>query len=850
MICLNELLSLQKNKIMKRFLIYSISLLMVMASCERRIDTTENENNDVNTLTVNPDFDWESTQQVTFNVQSEMPEVIKIQSEDMSTIYHKGYHNALTDTYSIELRLPKYVKTIRINGQLVSVESNVINHNLIKSKTLKVNTSKAEAVAVWNFDEASGDVALDELGSNNGVVFEAEHVNGRFDRALKFDGDDDEVVVQPDNNLAINGNEITLSTWFKLDEVGNDGVLLFQNTKYILKIDNHGKLSFALYSPGYEVVVINWSDRIIDTDWHHFAGTYDGNNLKLYLDGELMSTEQNTGNIKHSDSDIYIGSQKSNNHFKGLLDFTGIYDIALSDQQIQSLFATDPNPGTSDQQAISVWKLDENSGATTSDEISNNSGVLEGGVTWTSGMSNAGLLFDGEDDNVRMANADNLNPTGQVTLMGWARPEEHKESKLAQKGDWDGHNIGLGKWNGWKGSIRLASNESITLEWDKGRVQLGQWYHVAISYDGSMVRFFVNGQLEAAHEVSGALNVNGRDFNIGSDNRAQKFFKGAIDDVRYFGSALSQSEIQSIIEGDENTEITDDDGDGIANEEDDFPDDPGRAFLNNAPAEGFGGLAFEDLWPGKGDYDFNDLVLDYRFKIFTNSQNYVSDMEAVFVVKAIGAGMQNGFGFQLNNTLLETNITSVDGCDLQEGYITQSNNGLESNQNLPTVIVFDNAHNIMPPPTGFGVNVEPDKPYLQPDTVTVNIAFNTNTITIGDLNIEEFNPFMIVNSERGREIHLVDYAPTDLADEAMLGTMDDNSDESTQQYYKTEDNLPWAIRISESFDYPVEKIMITKAHLKFKDWAESTGTQYNDWFKNISGYRNSDNIYHHEDSQQ
>ncbi len=834
---------------MKRFLLYSTSLLIFLVSCERRIDTTENENNDVSSLTVNPEFDWESTHQVTFNVLSEMPKVIKIQSEDMRTIYHKGYHNALTETYSINLRLPKYVKTIRINGRLVPVDSRIINHNLLKSKTAEAKIYKSEAVALWNFDETSGDVALDEQGSNNGTVYEAERVNGRFGRALKFDGEDDEVVVQPSNNLAINGNEITLTTWFKLDEVGNDGVLLFQNTKYILKIDKHGKLSFALYSPGYEVVIINWNDRIIDTDWHHFAGTYDGNSLKLYLDGELMNSEPNSGNIKHSDSDIYIGSQKNTNHFKGLLDLTGIYDITLSDQEIQSLFATDPNPGTSDQQAISVWKLDENSGTTTSDEVSNNSGVLEGGVNWTSGMSGAGLLFDGEDDNVRIENAENLNPAEQVTLMGWARPEAHKESKIAQKGDWDGHNIGLGKWTGWKGSIRLASNESITLEWDNGRVQLGQWYHVAITYDGSMVRFFVNGQLEAAREVSGPLNVNGRDFNIGSDNRAQKFFKGAIDDVRYFGSALSQSEIQSIIEGDENTEITDDDGDGIANEEDDFPDDPGRAFLNNAPAEGFGGLAFEDLWPGKGDYDFNDLVLDYRFRIVTNSQNYVSDMEGIFVVKAIGAGMQNGFGFQLNNVSLETNITSVDGNDLREGYITLSNNGLEANQNLPTVIVFDNAHNIMPPPTGFGVNVEPNKPYLQPDTVTVNITFTANTMTIGDLKIEQFNPFMIVNGERGREVHLANYAPSNLADKTMLGSMDDNSDESVERYYKTENNLPWAIRIPEPFDYPVEKIMVTEAHLKFKDWAESSGTQYNDWFKNNSGYRNTDNIYQHEDSQ-
>jgi len=55
--------------------------------------------------------------------------------------------------------------------------------------------------------------------------------------------------------------------------------------------------------------------------------------------------------------------------------------------------------------------------------------------------------------------------------------------------------------------------------------------------------------------------------------------------------------------------LTDSDGDGIQDADDDFPNDPARAFINFFPAAGYGSLAFEDLWPGKGDYDFNDLVV-------------------------------------------------------------------------------------------------------------------------------------------------------------------------------------------------------------------------------------------------
>ena len=58
----------------------------------------------------------------------------------------------------------------------------------------------------------------------------------------------------------------------------------------------------------------------------------------------------------------------------------------------------------------------------------------------------------------------------------------------------------------------------------------------------------------------------------------------------------------------------DTDEDGVSDLFDDYPNDPEKAFDNYSPAEGqFGTLAFEDLWPAKGDYDFNDIVIDYQY---------------------------------------------------------------------------------------------------------------------------------------------------------------------------------------------------------------------------------------------
>jgi LruC domain-containing protein/uncharacterized repeat protein (TIGR01451 family) len=264
---------------------------------------------------------------------------------------------------------------------------------------------------------------------------------------------------------------------------------------------------------------------------------------------------------------------------------------------------------------------------------------------------------------------------------------------------------------------------------------------------------------------------------------------------------------------------------------------------NLYPALGPGTLAFEDLWPGKGDYDFNDLVIDYQFEIISNASNFVEQVTATFVIRAFGASFENGFGFQLSEAINAADL-NVTGFDLSENFITLSANGTEAGQSKPTIIVFDNAFAQMPHPgIGIGVNTEPNAPYVQPVTLTVNIDFKPNTYSFNQLDISNFNPFLIVNKNRSHEVHLPNYPPTDLVDMSLFGQWEDASNPATGKYYVTDNNLPWAINIYERFDYPIEKQEILWVHLKFAEWAMSGGVQFPDWYKNLTGYRNNSLIY-------
>jgi LruC domain-containing protein len=73
--------------------------------------------------------------------------------------------------------------------------------------------------------------------------------------------------------------------------------------------------------------------------------------------------------------------------------------------------------------------------------------------------------------------------------------------------------------------------------------------------------------------------------------------------------------------------------------------------------------------------------------------------------------------------------------------------------------------------------------------------------------------------------------------------MDDASNPSSQQYYRSTTGLPWAIEVPNNFVYPVEKADILETYLHFAQWAQSSGNDFKDWYMEKPGYRNNANIY-------
>ncbi len=291
--------------------------------------------------------------------------------------------------------------------------------------------------------------------------------------------------------------------------------------------------------------------------------------------------------------------------------------------------------------------------------------------------------------------------------------------------------------------------------------------------------------------------------------------------------------------------FADADKDGVPDSQDEYPNDPYRAFNNYYPASDTGTLAFEDNWPNYGDYDMNDLVLGYKFKVVSNAQHNVVEVYSTLVLRANGALMDDGFGFQFPG-VNPASVISVSGTGNQTAYIMNSNGTETGNHTDATFILFDKSHRYMPQ-----WNTIKNAAGVSSVTFNLYIKFMNNgnpgqggAVNISTLNISGWNPFMVVNGQRGREIHLPGYKPTQMADQSLFGTGNDDTRTGAGKYYKSASNLPWALDIFGKFSYPAENQDISGAYLHFGDWVQSSGSAYPDWFSTTgSGYRNNTLIY-------
>ncbi len=201
---------------------------------------------------------------------------------------------------------------------------------------------------------------------------------------------------------------------------------------------------------------------------------------------------------------------------------------------------------------VALWSGEGNG----KDSVGGNNGELHGGVNFKSGKVGQAFAFDGINAYVEVPSSRAITPVGTFTVTAWVNYLHMSQPSgvvVLAKGE-DAHTS-----VDWALAIstihKLRPHADVGGKWVyfdcASTLKPHVWYHVAMVYDGTSLRGYVNGELDGTQVVSGELQSTDNSLKIGSyapvnGMESKCFFPGLIDELAIYNRALSAEEIREI----------------------------------------------------------------------------------------------------------------------------------------------------------------------------------------------------------------------------------------------------------------------------------------------------------------
>jgi len=241
-----------------------------------------------------------------------------------------------------------------IPARLTLIWASLIIISLILTAQNSAAVTLNDAVGIWLFDETNGDTAWDSSGNgNDGAINGATRVDGKFGKALEFDGSDDNVDCGNDASLDLT-DAITIMAWAKLNKLNQMAAIL---EKRNCGAGGNGYALLNGWDRNTYMELTNMGIWVqsggLETDkWYHFASTWDSATGKtsFYQDGVVVQTKnQGAGaEITVNDTSLLIGQRTGGctGNFSGIIDEVAVFNVALAEDDINDLMGGGfPFPG-------------------------------------------------------------------------------------------------------------------------------------------------------------------------------------------------------------------------------------------------------------------------------------------------------------------------------------------------------------------------------------------------------------------------------------------------------------------------------------------------------------------------
>ena len=406
-------------------------------------------------------------------------------------------------------------------------------------------------------------------GVSNGAINFPEVENGYVYFTADPDG-------RPSNFPSGNGS-FTISTWIRPTTTAcTSGSVICcwggggNGKMAMIRLNGNNQIMFVSVGTDYNLNV-SGLPKIDDGQWHHIVATYDGTNnkKKFYFDGVLKgeATIADGIDVDTAGYDIEIGhstasSSNSSKRYRGGMDEFMVFDYAWSADEVEAEFGSRPVPAPAVR-----WTFDgdnplvDTTGNYTLEAFRANEATPN--VTFESGdyICGKAARFTKTSGCLRCDDfAEGVLPSGKtnLTLVVRYRPD------LAQIGDnfsrvagWGGANqkelFALGTEKYETGSVRaMLSNFSGTLpaSGTMDRTALGsdhtRWYTVALTFDKTTLRIYVDGELAKTYTSYVDFNLVGGRVSIGSSFANTRDFYGLVDDVQIYKETLTDAQVRMV----------------------------------------------------------------------------------------------------------------------------------------------------------------------------------------------------------------------------------------------------------------------------------------------------------------
>jgi len=389
-----------------------------------------------------------------------------------------------------------------------------------------------------------------------------------FGTCLNFNGTSGHVTAASITGLT--AATFTVSVWVNMRSFGGSDFLSnivskeTGNSGYVLRVGTR-TVNFAVGNGGSFAAAKDPSPSMQVGRWYFLTGTYDGTNIKVYLDGVLKATAA-LGSYSGGAGSFAVGQTIGLGRFaNGLIDDVRYYDTALTVGDILSLYTGQYSSVTN---LKLHYKFDEGSGTAAVDSSGTQADGTITDATYSTDVvmkprTTAGqrqtvrdfgtcLNFAGgvATDRVQFSDSNSLDLTTNLTISCWIKPLSFGTSNAGRLLNKQGGGFGYDfLYDGTNKTLRAFFNNTLYPSSQAATITLGQWQHVAMTFDSTagsnQIKFYVNGLAAGTATRPTAITANTAVLAIGNNESSNRSFDGKMDEFKIYNSTLTSGEISN-----------------------------------------------------------------------------------------------------------------------------------------------------------------------------------------------------------------------------------------------------------------------------------------------------------------